>query len=201
MKYPKLRELREAIRAVITGPYTTKFPKIPWSAPPNFRGAPKFDKEKCVACGACVQVCPANDLTLINDKENRKRKIVLDISACIFCGQCEACCTTGDGIKLTTDYDLATMDRTQSIDEVEKELLICDGCGAIISTIDHIRWVSERVGEKAFANPTLMLSTLSNLSLVDRDRPPSSKEYSRVDKIRILCPRCRREVTLVEDYA
>ena len=201
MKYPKLRELREAIRAVVCGPYTTKFPKTPSPPPPNFRGLPKFDKEKCVACGACVHVCPANDLTLINDRKNRKRKIVLDISACIFCGQCEAYCTTGEGIKLTTDYDLATMDRTQSIDEVEKELLICDGCGAIISTIDHIRWVSERVGEKAFANPTLMLSALSNLSLVDRDRAPASKEYSRADKIRILCPRCRREVTLVEDYA
>lgn len=201
MKYPKVRELREAIRALLSGPYTTSFPKLPRPAPPNFRGVPKFDEEKCVACGACVQVCPANDLTMINDREKRTRKIVLDISACIFCGQCEAYCTTGEGIQLTTDYDLATLDRTQSKDEVEKELLICNGCGAIISTIDHVRWVAERVGEKAYANPTLMLSALSNLSLVDRDREPPSKGYTRSDKIRILCPRCRREVTLVEDYA
>ncbi|MDP8247192.1 MAG: 4Fe-4S dicluster domain-containing protein [Candidatus Tritonobacter lacicola] len=201
MKYPKLRELKEAIRALITGPCTINFPKIPRPAPANFRGAPRFDPDGCVACGACVQVCPANDLTLIDDVKERKRRIVLDISGCIFCGQCEACCTTGTGIKLTTEYDLATLDRTKSLEEVEKELLICDGCGAIITTVDHVRWIAERLGEKAYANPTLMLCALKDLSLIDEDRPPPAKGYSRADRIRILCPRCRREVTLVEDYA
>ena len=192
--------MKEAIRAVIRGPYTTKFPKIPRPAHPNFRGVPRFDEDKCIGCGACVQVCPANDLTLIDDVKEKKRKIVLDIPACIFCGQCEVYCTTGEGIKLTPEYDLATFDMTKSIEEVEKELLICDGCGAIISTVDHIRWIAEKLGEKAYANPTLILNALKGLSLIGDDRPSPVKGYTRADKIRILCPRCRREVTLVEDY-
>ncbi|KAF5434557.1 hydrogenase-4 component H [Candidatus Methanophagaceae archaeon] len=37
MKYPKLRELVEAIKAVLKGPYTSKFPKKPYVPHPNFR--------------------------------------------------------------------------------------------------------------------------------------------------------------------
>ena len=41
MKKPKLRELGEAVRALITGPATTRFPAEPYEAPPGFRGKAK----------------------------------------------------------------------------------------------------------------------------------------------------------------
>ena len=59
MRKPKLRELKEAILAVIRGPYTTKFPFEPHTPPESFRGKPAFDEDLCVGCGACAEVCPA----------------------------------------------------------------------------------------------------------------------------------------------
>jgi len=59
MRYPKLRELKEAIRALIKGPYTSRFPFEPHQPYERFRGKPEFRQDDCVGCGACFQVCPA----------------------------------------------------------------------------------------------------------------------------------------------
>ena len=72
MKLPKLRELIEAIKALIVGPYTSKFPKVPHVAHPNFRGQPKFDHEKCVGCLACEQVCPAKAIDHRDETDDKK---------------------------------------------------------------------------------------------------------------------------------
>ena len=58
MWLPKLRELREAIKALIKGPYTANFPQEPHVPYPSFRGLPKFNQDRCVGCLACEQVCP-----------------------------------------------------------------------------------------------------------------------------------------------
>ena len=41
----------------------------------------KIDKEKCTACGACVEVCPVDAISL-NDKAE------VDEDTCIECGAC-----------------------------------------------------------------------------------------------------------------
>jgi len=43
MRTPKLRELREAVRALIHGPYTARFPAEPTPLPEAFRGCPRFN--------------------------------------------------------------------------------------------------------------------------------------------------------------
>ena len=77
MKLPKIRELIEAIKALIKGPYTSKFPKVPHTPHPNFRGQPKYDEKKCVGCLACVEVCPVEALAYEDstDKSNPKRTL------------------------------------------------------------------------------------------------------------------------------
>ena len=57
MRKPKLRELGEAIKAVVLGPYTTKFPAEPSPAPPAYRGKGKFQEDKCIGCGDCIEAC------------------------------------------------------------------------------------------------------------------------------------------------
>ncbi|RLJ09681.1 MAG: ferredoxin [Candidatus Aenigmatarchaeota archaeon] len=49
--------------------------------------SPVVDKEKCVGCGACVSVCPADVFKL---KEGKS--VVVNPDNCIGCGSCVENC-------------------------------------------------------------------------------------------------------------
>ncbi|MFW5878094.1 MAG: 4Fe-4S binding protein, partial [bacterium] len=108
MKYPKLRELREAVSSLFSSPYTTKFPEeehIPYE---GFRGKPVVNEEKCVGCLTCSNVCPSYAITTKDDRERGIRQITRDYGKCIFCGQCQRYCITGEGVVLSDKiFDLA----------------------------------------------------------------------------------------------
>lgn len=198
MRKPKIRELGEAIRALIKGPYTSRFPKDEAKISPNFRGKPEFDESKCTGCTACTFVCPTAALTFKDklSKNENKRIITINLGKCIFCGQCELNCITGEGIHLTTKFDLATTDSSTLINDIKKELVLCELCNSVIAPTDQIKWIFEKVGSAAFSNPTLFLSYLKDYTRVDDKKltrnEPNRQRHSR---IRILCPNCRRETT------
>jgi len=198
MRKPKLRELGEAIKAIFTGPYTVRFPKEPSVPFEAFRGKPEFNEEKCVGCGACVNVCPPGALSLKDtvSEVGGIRRIELDLGTCIFCGQCEDNCLTEEGIHLTGEYDLASLNREEIYESIEKELLLCEMCGAVIGTVDHVKWLARKLGPAAFSNPTLMLAALGDIGLAQGEAPKAEGPIRRADRIRILCPRCRRVTTL-----
>jgi len=196
MRAPKLRELKEAITAVICGPYTAKFPAAPTPLPETFRGCPRFNKDKCVGCGACANVCPSGALQMDDDVPARLRRLTIHLDRCIFCGQCQANCLTKEGVKQTKEYDLATTDRASLRERVEKALLLCEACGATIGAEDHVRWVARQIGPVAFANPTLLLTAMQDLSLADKAPKPST-DLRRGDRLRVLCPRCRQVTSLI----
>jgi formate hydrogenlyase subunit 6/NADH:ubiquinone oxidoreductase subunit I len=141
MKYPKLREVKEAVISLLTPAYTTKFPKKPHTPFESFRGKPVVDDENCVGCETCANVCPPHAITFKDDKNKKLRIIERNYGLCIFCGQCQDHCITGKGVKLSDKiYDMATFDRSQLVERQEKELLICESCGAIITTKEHIQY-------------------------------------------------------------
>jgi formate hydrogenlyase subunit 6/NADH:ubiquinone oxidoreductase subunit I len=200
MKLPGLlqgRILKEALTALFKGPYTADFPKKPSEPQKRYRGKAKYDEAGCVGCGACAMVCPANDIQISDDPTTRKRTITLYYDKCIQCGQCEANCITKKGITLTPDFNTVFLDRREAKTGLEKDLVICEKCGDVVGAADHIRWVADRLGPLAYSNPTLMLTALKDAKLV-KDAPPreAGVEAGRQDVIRILCPRCRREVQL-----
>lgn len=199
MWLPKLRELVEAIKAVIKGPYTSKFPKEPHGAHPNFRGQPKFDQEKCVGCCACEEVCPVYAIKHednFDDPENATRTMIHYTDTCIFCGECEAACIADhEGIKLSNDWELSFFDRKEAYETIEKELQLCEICGTPIACKDHLQWISEKLGELTYSSPTLYLSRLKSLGIVDENLLSALKDEGRSDRIKILCARCRRETT------
>ena len=199
MKLPKVRELTEAVKALLTGPYTSKFPKKPHIAHPNFRGQPVYDEKKCVGCLACENVCPVEAIGHedITDRENPRRVMIHYTDTCIFCGCCEAACIAdNEGIKLSGEWDLAFFDRSQAQETIEKELLLCEICGEPVACKDHLLWISERIGELSFSSPTLYLSRLRELGVIDENILASSRDYGRSDRVKILCARHRRETTL-----
>lgn len=201
MKYPKLRELKEAVKALIKGPYTSRFPFEPHEPPERFRGAPKFHEKDCTGCSACANVCPPGAITFEDKIEGDRavRVFTLRYDICIYCGQCQANCLTDKGIMLSREFDLATTGkRTDLIETVEKELVICEDCNEIVGPKDQILWVAKKLGPLAFSNTTVMLFYLQNNSLARLEPSVAEKENfpTRSDRIKILCPRCRREVVI-----
>jgi formate hydrogenlyase subunit 6/NADH:ubiquinone oxidoreductase subunit I len=205
---PKVRELWEAVKVLVRGPYTMEFPlhgAAPEPAPfPRFRGKAKYSEAGCVGCGACAQVCPSGAITVTDDPRAGKRKLVLDYGRCIFCGTCERACITQEGIKLSQEYDTAHFDRRgpEAFTSVEKDLAVCENCGAAITGKDHLVWMAERLGTMAYTNPTLALAAQEKLGLAE----PAPKmaagagQASRGDLYRKLCPGCRRVVLLKEHW-
>jgi len=45
-----------------------------------------IDKEKCTGCGACIDECPSEAISLQDDKA------VVDEDACVDCGVCVDAC-------------------------------------------------------------------------------------------------------------
>ena len=197
MRKPKLRELGEAIRAIVLGPYTSKFPFKPSPAAPRFRGKIEFDPEKCVLCGACVEVCPAHAREQQDDITRGVRREIYHPDRCIYCGQCVAYCTTKEGIKHTQEYDLAQITREGYEEAIEDELIRCERCGEVISTRKHLLWIARRTGELAYANPNLFLVLAQEYGEESIPRSADTPPY-RSEHLRYLCPACRRSVYVHE---
>ncbi len=197
MKYPKLRELGEAIVSLVTPAYTSKFPAeqhIPYE---NFRGKPVVDNDNCVGCETCANVCPPNAITFNDDKEKGIRTIKRDYGKCIFCGQCQDHCITGKGVKLSDKiFDLAVFDREKNIEYQEKELLICQNCHSVITTREHLFYMHKKLGPRAFSsilnlnmlNEKLRLASGQNIQVEIKD------DLKRKDMFNIVCPNCLRQV-------
>ena len=207
MKYPKLRELGEAIRALIKGPYTSKYPFKPHTPPERYRGKPIPDDDYCIGCMACCEVCPPDAIEVVDDPEKGIRKIFRYTDRCIFCGQCEANCTTEKGVRMSQEYDLACFDRESLCTEQEFELVLCEKCGAIIGPKKQLIWLARKLGPLAYGNFPLLLTAQRELEIVKEESPspgpapgkePSSP--TRSDIFRVLCPKCRHQVLIFDQY-
>lgn len=199
MRLPKLRELKEAVTAVVSPRFTTRFPATPCVVPERYRGKPEFDLDACVGCGACVNVCPTQALTQVDelDGDVPVRKITLRYDTCIFCGNCQDDCTTERGIKLSQEWDLAGLDREAMAETHEYELQLCEKCGAVIGTKKHLVWLYEKLGPLAYTNPSLLLAKNAELlkeALETQQAVPADAQTS--DFMRILCPKCKCELNI-----
>ena len=80
---------------------TIQYPEEKWDLSPRWRGTHRMlttedGKAKCVACGLCPTVCPANCIKLVpgEDEVGNRYPLVFEIDEfrCIFCGYCEEAC-------------------------------------------------------------------------------------------------------------
>jgi formate hydrogenlyase subunit 6/NADH:ubiquinone oxidoreductase subunit I len=199
MKYPKIRELKEAVVSLFTPAYTTTYPRKPHEPFENYRGKPVVDDRNCVGCRTCANVCPSNAITIENDRERAIRVITRNFGKCIFCGMCQAHCITGKGVKLSDKiFDLAVFERKVLVEKQEKKLVLCKNCNAIITTEEHIHFLRSRLGPKAF-------SSILNLQLMNEKLELASSgstgveisdHLKRKDMFNIICPNCLHSVLL-----
>ena len=203
MRKPKLRELKEAVTALVKGPYTSKFPKAPAIISERYRGKPEYHEDDCVLCGACGEVCPPRAIEMVQERREdgtAVRRMVLHYDICIFCGQCQRACITEKGIILSNKFDLALFDRSEAVESVEDELLICDVCGEYITSRKHAQWIARKLGAIAYSNPALVLAAWGDMGLVDEMATRSERPLKRTDNMRLLCPSCRRSLIQTEEW-
>ena len=199
MKIPSLfqvRILREVLKAVFKGPYTTKYPFGKADINPRYKGKPKV-QDTCVGCGACVNWCPSGAIEEVNDLENKKRKIVWHIDRCIMCGECERICTTSDGVKMVPEFELAVFKRDDLIDYKEFDLILCENCGEIISTHEHLLYMLEKIGEKQMANLPYLTEKLKEMGITEEIIKNITLD-KRDDLFTLLCPKCRHKVIVYD---
>lgn len=197
MKYPKIREVREALVSLFTPAYTSRFPAEPHVPFENFRGKPIVDNDNCVGCETCANVCPPQAITFADDKDKAVRTIRRDYGKCIFCGQCQEHCITGNGVKLSDRiFDLAVTNRNENVEYQEKELLICRNCSAVITTKEHLYFMHRKLGPKAFSSILNINLLNQKLKLADgQDIDSEIKDpLKRKDMFNIICPNCLRQI-------
>ncbi|MGM0441494.1 MAG: 4Fe-4S binding protein [Elusimicrobiota bacterium] len=199
MKLPKLRELKEAIKAVFSPRYTTKFPASKHEAALDFRGAPVPDEDWCIGCEACMEACPTGAIEIEDSPKDETRKIIRLYDRCIYCGQCEEKCPQPEpGVKLTREYDMADYSREDMKVEQEFDLIVCSKCGEALGTRDQLEATARRMGPAlASTNPDLMLVRQEKRGF--GQLPSKSREvFYRSDIFEFLCPRCRHKVYSTE---
>ncbi len=202
MRYPKLRELKEALTSLFSRPYTQRFPHQPHTPEKRFRGKPEYDKEHCVGCTACAQVCPTGCIEWEDDLTVNPpvRRLKLHYDTCMFCGQCQRYCITEKGIRLSQKFDLAGFDREKMVEIQENELLLCESCGEVIGTKDHIRFVREKIGMLSLASETGLLQLQEELVLNPALKGKIDLPLRREHLFQMLCPKCRRDLHLVDEW-
>jgi formate hydrogenlyase subunit 6/NADH:ubiquinone oxidoreductase subunit I len=201
MLMPKLRELKEALTSFFSAAITTKYPAGPPAAFPSFRGFPKYDQDQCVGCGTCAQVCPSLAIQVMDDKAAKARRLRVDYGSCMQCGQCQEKCITGKGIVNTGAYSLALTDiaAPEAFESVEKELVICECCGAVVGCRDHLLWIKDRLGAKAYSHPNLLLATQRGLGAVEPSTPKD--RLRREDQIKETCAKCRQAIITLDEFS
>jgi hydrogenase-4 component H len=199
MRYPKIRELKEAVVSLLTPAYTSSFPHKPHTPFENFRGKPEVDEKNCVGCETCANVCPSHAITVEDDRAQGKRIITRNFGKCIFCGMCQQHCITGKGVILSDKiFDLAVFERDKIIETQEKNLVLCKNCNAVITTDEHIQHLHNKLGPKAFAS-------ILNLNILNQKLQLAPSEETdvdirdglkRKDMFNIICPNCMRSVLI-----
>jgi len=99
-----------------------------WKISKRWRGTHRMEvdengKAKCVACGLCPQICPANCIRLVpgEDEQGNRYPLVYEIDEfrCVFCGYCQEVCPE-EAIHVGVDYENSEYSREGFVYDLER---------------------------------------------------------------------------------
>ena len=128
-----LKGLSLTFKHIFQKTWTMQYPEVKdahedWSLSPRWRGThvmavDETGKAKCVACGLCPQVCPANCIKLIpgEDEQGNRYPLVYEIDEfrCVFCGYCQEVCPE-EAIHVGVHYENAELSRDGFVYDLER---------------------------------------------------------------------------------
>jgi NADH-quinone oxidoreductase subunit I len=116
---------------------TQLYPEEKWDLAPRFRGMPvptvipDTGEMWCIACLACVRICPSQIIDIqwhkpgpgesaVNSKGKKLVKLIdrfeIDMGRCLFCALCvEICPTNPKSIVMSREFELGDQSRTRMV--------------------------------------------------------------------------------------
>jgi NADH-quinone oxidoreductase subunit I len=127
-----LKGMALTFRHLFEKKWTMEYPEqtatADWKLSGRWRGTHRMavtetGKAKCVACGLCPQVCPANCIKLIpgEDEQGNRYPLVYEIDEfrCVFCGYCQEVCPE-EAIHVGVHYENAEYSRAGFVYDLER---------------------------------------------------------------------------------
>jgi len=105
---------------------TVQYPDVAPTTTPSWRGIHRIEIERCIACEACVKVCPVECIAIEKSKPRRLDKASgtavggalsrydIDYGKCLFCGLCTEVCPT-TCIHMGDNHDLSCYAREDCV--------------------------------------------------------------------------------------
>lgn len=122
-----MSKLKEAKVCFSAGRVTLPYPAQMQPLPPNFRGRPMFDANKCIGCAGCANNCPAREI-LIVDICQEIRVLKYLGRRCTYCGRCAEVCPE-KAITMSDQFESATDEIGDVQQRLELFMSTCQRCG------------------------------------------------------------------------
>ena len=126
-----ISELKEAFITLKDKPFSLPKPgkKAPPLPSPHQRMV--IHDRKCLGCGACATVCPAQAISLAENKKHRT--VTIRVANCMYCGLCVEVCPES-ALDLETGDELPALAKDHLHHELKIKLARCEHCRTITGT-------------------------------------------------------------------
>src|SRR2546422_2385764 len=120
--------LQHLFRPKVTMQYPEEKSTRDWTLSPRWRGTHRMltdeqGRAKCVACGLCPQICPANCIKLVpgEDEQGNRYPLIYEIHEfrCIFCGYCQEVCPE-EAIHVGVHFENSEFSRDRFVYDLER---------------------------------------------------------------------------------